>query len=613
MKILIDGPDQIIYQWDKGQRLMLHGADAGTRVDFARCDQNKAVSVYAYAEDGAVFCDIPDALLMEPAHLHGYVYEIDGDRGETVREFMLPVIRRPMPEDYVAPDEVLTWHELEQRIKKIEDEGVPDEKIAQAVEDYLEENPVQPGGSAGTVEIVDVVDRPPGSPPTVTETEDSTPAARKYILGIPGGSKGVGIKNTVVLDSPDGYTSVTISYTDGEEYTLTIPHGKDYILTPADKAEIAEMAAELVEVPEQDSSQNGDGLTGTEKTLILSLFRNAAYTADMSATFAQLEALWGGSGGEEPDVPDVPDEPDIPDVTLTSISATYNGGEVTAGTDVSALTDIVVVANYSDGTSKAVTDYTLSGEIAVGENTITVSYGGKTTSFVVTGVAESGGGDEPNEALIARDTAITTAGSTDHWTAGYINDSGAVGALTNNYFYDEYLEAQGFTFLNSAGSPIGGQLRIAEYDENKTFISRALVSNNATYAIGANSPTFIKCGFGSGINRSSIHTIVPLIQMADLCTVENVTIDTTGAEVAYNGRNATEYISIADGIESFYVTAVGVPAIVALYDSDYALVNRIAVVTGASKQYISVPDNAAYIRICVGGDAVYTSLKFTAE
>lgn len=143
MKILIDGPDQILYQWDKGQRLMLHGADAGTRVDFARCDQHKAVSVYAYAEDGAVFCDIPDSLLMDPNHLHGYVYEIDGERGETVREFMLPVIRRPMPEDYVAPDEVLTWHELEQRIKKIEDEGVPDEKIERAVEDYLEENPIE--------------------------------------------------------------------------------------------------------------------------------------------------------------------------------------------------------------------------------------------------------------------------------------------------------------------------------------------------------------------------------------------------------------------------------------------------------------------------------------
>lgn len=120
IKIVIDGPDQILYQWDKGQRLLLHGAEEGTRVDFAICGQNKAVSQYAYSEDGAVFCDIPDTLLMDPNHLHGYVYEIDGDRGETVREFMLPVIRRPMPEDYVAPEEVLTWHELEDRIEALE-------------------------------------------------------------------------------------------------------------------------------------------------------------------------------------------------------------------------------------------------------------------------------------------------------------------------------------------------------------------------------------------------------------------------------------------------------------------------------------------------------------
>lgn len=142
-QIVIDGPDQILYQWDKGQRLLLRGYEPGTRVDFARCNQDKATSVYAYAEDGAVFCDIPDAILMDSNHIRGFVYVIDGERGETVREFMLPVIRRPMPEDYVAPDEVLTWHELEQRIKKIEDEGVPDEKIAQAVEDYLEENPIE--------------------------------------------------------------------------------------------------------------------------------------------------------------------------------------------------------------------------------------------------------------------------------------------------------------------------------------------------------------------------------------------------------------------------------------------------------------------------------------
>lgn len=122
-KIVIDGPDQILYQWDKGQRLLLHGAESGTRVDFVLCGQNKAVSKYAYSEAGAVFCDIPDSLLMDPNHLHGYVYEIDGDRGETVREFIIPVIRRPMPEDYVEPEEVPTWHELQQQIDELKKNG----------------------------------------------------------------------------------------------------------------------------------------------------------------------------------------------------------------------------------------------------------------------------------------------------------------------------------------------------------------------------------------------------------------------------------------------------------------------------------------------------------
>lgn len=84
-------------------------------------------------------------------------------------------------------------------------------------------------------------------------------------------------------------------------------------------------------------------------------------------------------GGEEPDTPDVPEK------ILTSISAIYSGGDVFVGTEVTALSGVTVTAHYSDGTEAVVTGYTLSGEIAEGANTITVSYGGKTTTFTVTG------------------------------------------------------------------------------------------------------------------------------------------------------------------------------------------------------------------------------------
>lgn len=110
-------------------------------------------------------------------------------------------------------------------------------------------------------------------------------------------------------------------------------------------------------------------------------------------------------------------------VTLTSISATYTGGDVAVGTALTDLTGITVTANYSNGSTANVTGYTLSGEILEGENTITVSYGGKTTIFTVIGIAESGG--ETSAELIT-DGMLAYF---DFRTATY-NNEGAGGSTT---------------------------------------------------------------------------------------------------------------------------------------------------------------------------------------
>ena len=73
-------------------------------------------------------------------------------------------------------------------------------------------------------------------------------------------------------------------------------------------------------------------------------------------------------------------------VTLSSISATYTGGDVIVGTSLDVLTGITVTATYSDGSTANVTDYTLSGEVVEGSNTITVTYEGMTTTFNVNGI-----------------------------------------------------------------------------------------------------------------------------------------------------------------------------------------------------------------------------------
>lgn len=167
-----------------------------------------------------------------------------------------------------------------------------------------------------------------------------------------------------------------------------------------EEAIAAVVAAYLEENPigGSDSSQNV-ALTTAQINALDGLFKIAAYTEDARAAYAAFQSAFGLSGGEEPDDPDVPvipDEPDKPEKTLTGISATYSGGDVAVGTAVSDLTGIVVTAFYSNGSTETVTDYTLSGTIVEGSNTVTVSYGGKTTTFAVSGVAESGGGDAVN-------------------------------------------------------------------------------------------------------------------------------------------------------------------------------------------------------------------------
>lgn len=75
-------------------------------------------------------------------------------------------------------------------------------------------------------------------------------------------------------------------------------------------------------------------------------------------------------------------------ITVSSISAVYTQSGTVYDTDTldSLKSDLVVTATFMDSTTGviAATDYTLSGTLTVGTSTITVSYGGKTTTFSVT-------------------------------------------------------------------------------------------------------------------------------------------------------------------------------------------------------------------------------------
>lgn len=81
-----------------------------------------------------------------------------------------------------------------------------------------------------------------------------------------------------------------------------------------------------------------------------------------------------------------------PPVELQSITAVYTQSGTVYTTDSldSLKTDLVVTANYDDGTTADVTaDCTLSGTLTAGTSTITATYGGKSDTFTVTVTASS--------------------------------------------------------------------------------------------------------------------------------------------------------------------------------------------------------------------------------
>lgn len=116
-------------------------------------------------------------------------------------------------------------------------------------------------------------------------------------------------------------------------------------------------------------SVGGAGLSDTVKDALLDCFANVAWATENGQQYYDaLEAAL------------------YPPADLLSISAVFEQGEtVIYDTDsLDALKSMLTVtANYDDGTSKTVTDYTLSGTLTVGTSTITVSYGGKTATFNV--------------------------------------------------------------------------------------------------------------------------------------------------------------------------------------------------------------------------------------
>ena len=202
-----------------------------------------------------------------------------------------------------------------------------------------------------------------GTPSVVDSTDDMTDTEKIYILS---------------SDSKWYYYSTTQSdWVPGGTYggvptdtTLSISG------SAADAKAVGDALAEKADSDDLDALddrvtalEGGTGLTADIKSALLACFANVAWIDDDGQSL--YDAL---------------DLALNPPANLSSITCVYTqSGTVydTASLD-DLKTDLVVTAHWSDNTTSTVTTYTLSGTLTEGTSTITVSYGGKTTTFNVT-------------------------------------------------------------------------------------------------------------------------------------------------------------------------------------------------------------------------------------
>ena len=116
-----------------------------TQVHFSNLTDSISLIRDVYEVNGMYLVDVPNILLQENWDIKVYGYDSSYTKYSTVYN----VVARARPENYVYTDEEqLIWDQLDQRIDELEKNGLSDEKIAAAVDGYLDKNPIDLTGYA---------------------------------------------------------------------------------------------------------------------------------------------------------------------------------------------------------------------------------------------------------------------------------------------------------------------------------------------------------------------------------------------------------------------------------------------------------------------------------
>jgi hypothetical protein len=135
---IYDGREHF-YQWDLDRKLIVYD-ETIKEVHFCNRTDECSLVCEVYTEGKLRLVDVPNILLQDNWRINVYGY----DENYTKHSERFDVKSRSKPADYVYTEtEVKSYDALAKRVEEIENNGINEETITNAVNKYLEENPVE--------------------------------------------------------------------------------------------------------------------------------------------------------------------------------------------------------------------------------------------------------------------------------------------------------------------------------------------------------------------------------------------------------------------------------------------------------------------------------------
>ena len=135
---IYDGRSQF-YQWDIDRKLVVEDATIN-EVHFCNRTDECSLICEVYELDGLRVADVPNILLQDNWRINVYAYDTNYTKHCEVFE----VVKRSKPADYIYTEtEIKNYDDLAARVDEIEKNGISDEAVEKAITDYMEEHDIQ--------------------------------------------------------------------------------------------------------------------------------------------------------------------------------------------------------------------------------------------------------------------------------------------------------------------------------------------------------------------------------------------------------------------------------------------------------------------------------------